>query len=413
MLRTPSSLARHVMPQAKVGHARVLEWLALLMVAGLLLFGVAPSAHADWDCGKRERAPTPAEAEFGERAVGAMLAAFNPPPAGWAMRYDTWSRVPKTICTDFKDSPINYGVNVRATLSPPIELQRTARIEARTLDAEARALAKLPPESQAKADELRSKASAARAESRQAERAGNKELAKTKLDEYNAFWRDIEAIDRAHMQSVQAQRSALFDRATKLRRSADPKYFSIRLNVNADVMPANRTTLVFGGNAKANQSTAKVLRVTMRIEGDPDDAQLSVLKSMVDTNKLKAMLTSLPPVAESRTTIEANAAAYKESEARVEADQRQASKDAEAATQQASAPATTAPPAAAATPSSAATAPNTPAAPATTQSAASTPPPAPASAPAANPPAPAGKSPAEAAKQATDAVNKLRGLFGR
>jgi hypothetical protein len=413
----PRSSMEHASPLTSIPLDSRSLCLATLLAAAIVAVGFAPKAHADWDCGKRERAPTPAEAEFGERAVGAMLAAFNPPPSGWAMRYDSWSRVPKTICTDFKDSAITYGVTVRATLSPPLEVQRSARIEAGGLDAEARALAKLPADSQAKADDLRSKAGAARAESRQAERAGNKDLAKTKMDEYNAFWREIEGIERAHAQSVQPQRLALMERASKTRRSGEPKYFSVRVNVNHDVMTANRTTVVFGGNAKANQSTAKVLRVTMRFEGEPDDAQLAVLKSMVDTNKLKAMLTSLPTVAESKATFETNAAAYKESEARVEADQRQASKDADAALRQASAPPSPAPqsaPTMPAAPTTTATASNATAPASSTASSAPTPPasPAPTTPPAATPP-PAGKSPVDAAKQANDAVNKLRGLFGR
>lgn len=391
--------------------------LSSLFIITLLLAGYAPLARADWDCGKRERALTPAEVEFGERAIGAMLASFNAPPAGWAMRYDTWSRVPKQFCTDFKDSPTTYGVTVRATLSQPVDVQRTARIEANGIDAEVRALSKLPVETQAKADELRSKAGAARAEGRQAERAGNKDLAKTKMDEYNAFWREIEAMERAHAQSVQAQRLALMDRSSKLRRTADPKYFSVRLNVNADVMPANRTTIVYGGNAKANQTTAKVLRVTMRVEGDPDDAQLAVLKAMVDSNKLKAMLTSLPSKEESKAIFDTNVAAFKESEARVEADQRQASKEADAALRQASAPASSTPatPAQPATPAAASTTNSTSTASTSTATAANAPAPpaAPATAPPANTPPPAGKSAAEAAKQANDAVNKLRGLFGR
>ncbi len=412
----PRSSIEHVSPLTLVPFASRSLWLGPLLLAAIVAVGFAPHAHADWDCGKRERSPTPTEAEFGERAVGAMLAAFNSPPPGWAMRYENWSRVPKTICTDFKDSPITYGVTVRAMQSPPLELQRSARIEANMVDAEARALAKLPADAQAKADELRSKAGAARAESRQAERAGNKDAAKAKLDEYNAYWREIEAIDRAHMQSVQTQRNALFDRASKLRRSADLKYFSIRLNVNAEVMPANRTTIVFGGNAKANQSTAKVLRVTMRVEGDPDDAQLAALKSMVDTNKLKAMLTSLPTVAESRTTIDANQIAFKESEARVEADQRQSSRDADAAPRQAStAPSAVTPPASASTSAPTATpAPAANPASGTTSTASTTAPPTtPPANPPANTPPPAAKSPVDAAKQATDAVNKLRGLLGR
>jgi hypothetical protein len=372
------------------------------------------AAVADWACTKKETDATPAQQELFAKAAWAMRTAFLQPPEGWVMRSPDIRTPGSKFCVDFKNNPVSFGASTLYIIKPTAEALRQYRRAQTAQRAEIDALKVLPPDIQSKVETLDEQAKALRTEGRAAERAKNRELAKAKYDEVQNLSRQANTIRNDYAMKMAPQERAIYKKyEPDMELNRD---LTISVSLEANAAPAAidpRVERVVFGNAtaKTNQLTDKLVRISASFERNPKFSaeQYDKVKSLIDRNKLQAMIAgNIPSVEESKAAFalqnEAiNVATNKalELEQKVEYDVRREEEAAQIAKRQAtetgkvgmpSAPGVARPDAAA----PAAVAVSKPAVP-------------PAS-PSTTPPA---ANPADTVKDAKEAVNKLRGLFGK
>jgi len=383
-------------------------------VFGVLCMFASGAAVADWACTKKETDATPAQQELFAKAAWAMRTAFLQPPEGWVMRSPDIRTPGSKFCVDFKNNPVSFGASTLYIIKPTAEALRQYRRAQTAQRAEIDALKVLPPDVQSKVDALDEQAKALRTEGRAAERAKNRELAKAKYDEVQNLSRQAYTIRNDYAIKMAPRERAIYKKyEPDMELNRD---LTISVSLEANAAPAVSDTLaervVFGNaTAKTNQLTDKLVRISASFERNPKFSaeQYDKVKSLIDRNKLQAMIAgNIPSVEESKAAFalqnEAiNVATNKalELEQKVEYDVRREEEAAQIAKRQAtetgkvgmpSAPGVARPDAAA----PAAVAVSKPAVP-------------PAS-PSTTPPA---ANPADTVKDAKEAVNKLRGLFGK
>ncbi|MCA3002464.1 MAG: hypothetical protein ING68_14740 [Rhodocyclaceae bacterium] len=383
-------------------------------VFGALCMFASGAAFADWACTKKETDATPAQQELFAKAAWAMRTAFLQPPEGWVMRSPDIRTPGSKFCVDFKNNPVSFGASTLYIIKPTADALRQYRRAQAAQRAEIDALKVLPPDVQSKVDALDEQAKALRTEGRAAERAKNRELAKAKYDEVQNLSRQAYTIRNDYAIKMAPQERAIYKKyEPDMELNRD---LTISVSLEANAAPAVSDTLaervVFGNaTAKTNQLTDKLVRISASFERNPKFSaeQYDKVKSLIDRNKLQAMIAgNIPSVEESKAAFalqnEAiNVATNKalELEQKVEYDVRREEEAAQIAKRQAtetgkvgmpSAPGVARPDAAA----PAAVAVSKPAVP-------------PAS-PGTTPPA---ANPADTVKDAKEAVNKLRGLFGK
>ncbi|MCA3043960.1 MAG: hypothetical protein ING51_13200 [Rhodocyclaceae bacterium] len=383
-------------------------------VFGALCMFASGAAFADWACTKKETDATPAQQELFAKAAWAMRTAFLQPPEGWVMRSPDIRTPGSKFCVDFKNNPVSFGASTLYIIKPTADALRQYRRAQAAQRAEIDALKVLPPDVQSKVDALDEQAKALRTEGRAAERAKNRELAKAKYDEVQNLSRQAYTIRNDYAIKMAPQERAIYKKyEPDMELNRD---LTISVSLEANAAPAVSDTLaervVFGNaTAKTNQLTDKLVRISASFERNPKFSaeQYDKVKSLIDRNKLQAMIAgNIPSVEESKAAFalqnEAiNVATNKalELEQKVEYDVRREEEAAQIAKRQAtetgkvgmpSAPGVARPDAAA----PAAVAVSKPAVP-------------PAS-PSTTPPA---ANPADTVKDAKEAVNKLRGLFGK
>ena len=383
-------------------------------VFGALCMFASGAAFADWACTKKETDATPAQQELFAKAAWAMRTAFLQPPEGWVMRSPDIRTPGSKFCVDFKNNPVSFGASTLYIIKPTAEALRQYRRAQTAQRAEIDALKVLPPDIQSKVETLDEQAKALRTEGRAAERAKNRELAKAKYDEVQNLSRQAYTIRNDYAIKMAPRERAIYKKyEPDMELNRD---LTISVSLEANAAPAAidpRVERVVFGNAtaKTNQLTDKLVRISASFERNPKFSaeQYDKVKSLIDRNKLQAMIAgNIPSVEESKAAFalqnEAiNVATNKalELEQKVEYDVRREEEAAQIAKRQAtetgkvgmpSAPGVARPDAAA----PAAVAVSKPAVP-------------PAS-PSTTPPA---ANPADTVKDAKEAVNKLRGLFGK
>jgi hypothetical protein len=389
-----------------------------LIVTAMVAILSTPS-WADWLCSKKETDRPAAEVDLFARATAAMRASLGTPPEGWIMSTPNTRMPSNKLCVDFKNDASTFGVSVLYSLKPTAEQLKGYRNAQNEQRKELDALRALPADVQAKVDAVEADSNRLRKEGREAERAKDRDLAKTKYAEAQDFSRKAYTLRNDYTMSVQAKERDIYkkyENALKLNRDT---VISVSLETNGTVRATDsgNERITTGSNAKTNQATDKVVRIVANIERNPAATaeQIAIVKGLIDQAKLAALVAGkVPSMEESQAAIakqnetialldtkardlEKNIAneGRRADEAEAEAAQiakRQAAEaernagKADKASDKVSEKST-------------ATAANT-----------SPPASAPASTPATPPKAPA---PADTVNQAKDAVNKLKGLFGR
>jgi hypothetical protein len=387
------------------------------MFGGLCLLA-SSAALADWECTKKETDASATQKELFVRSAWAMRTAFMLPPEGWVMRVPDARTPGGKFCIDFKNDPVSFGASTLYTVKSTAEALRQYRRAQAAQRAEIDALKVLPPEIQSQVDELEEKAKALRTEGREAERAKNRDLAKAKYDEVQDLNRKSYAIRNDYAIKMAPQERAIYKKYEKDMELNRDTSISVSLEANGApaATDARAERLVFGNaTAKTNQATDKLVRISANFERTSKltPEQYATVKSLIDLNKLKAMIAgNIPTVEESKAafaqqTEAINVATNKarELEQKVEFDLRREEEAAQIAKRQATE-------AEKVGKSPAPTAAKSDAAPATTAASAAAAP-KPVTPPASPPATPPATNPADTVKDAKDAVNKSRGLFGR
>lgn len=332
--------------------------------AAMAMLAFAQAAQAD--C--QTRPATPAEKQFSQRLSAALLAAMPAAPA------NMWLPAPPRVavgilCKDTPAGDLQARVDARYHFRmSPAEEGRVTR-ERRDLEAQMAAIKTLPPDLKREYDAVDAQAQLAFREAREAEKAGNKALATQKYNESTALGKQRDAVRQRHLDAVKPQ----FD-AVEARWGALPSVlgeFDVVLQANGYGRKPHANELDIKLGTLPSPQGGKGFKVygVQAVVGGPATnlEQRQALIAGFDRTRLQALLDGPPP------EMPAPAAWSVGGPPKVEG--------------------------------AAATAPAAPAAPgpaATAQPAT----------PAAQP-APASGAQPDATQQAKDAVNKLRGLFGR
>jgi hypothetical protein len=177
-------------------HRRALALTALLVLS--------PAAFADCTT----RAATAAEKQFGDRLSAALLAAM--PAAPTNLWLPAAPRV--AIGTLCKDTPVgDLQATVNATYHfrmAPADEERVTR-ERRELEAQMTAIKTLPPDLKREYDAVDAQSRQAFREAREAEKAGNKALATQKYNESSALGAQRDAVRQRHLDAVKPQFDAV------------------------------------------------------------------------------------------------------------------------------------------------------------------------------------------------------------
>jgi hypothetical protein len=385
-----------IVPTARFQSRQIAMAIMLLTCATLAV--LSRPVHADWDCGKREYEMPAAQRSMIDQAAPAIQAALLPPPEGWLMSKPSTRRPGNKLCADFKTSPLAFGASTTYFIKPTADARRQYREKMDAQRREIDALRKLPDNLQAEYDRIMAEAGAIRKEAREAERAGNRDIAKPKYAEYDVLSRKASKVISDHEAAVAPQVAAIYKRNEGLRQLNDDVRISISLEANGEIRPsaAGVERIVIGSNAKTNQTTDKLVRVVATIETDRTATKehIEQAKRLIDRAQLQAMVGGkIPSIEESDALI----AKQNETIAQRETEERALDKslrdEARRAEEQQTIAERKARDGAPSTDSTTKTATSSPAASNTA------------------PPSPA--KPAETTNQAKDAINKLRGLLGR
>lgn len=311
----------------------ITKGLARTVLVAVLMSAFSTATFADYDCSGRERAATEKEIDFAKRTISALAASFIAPPEGWTLLVPSGTGMVNRFCNDFQSRPLTFSASTTYTLLPTVEAVRKGRAEMSKVNEEIAVLEKLPPESQAKVDEMNGRASALRAEGRELQRAGNKEGAKAKFAENEAIGKEIAAIRSAHSKSIETQLRTLRNQYTPIQAAMSNKTFNVTLRANGKVEAPAKNVLVFGSNAKTDQSTDKVVRVVVTIDERAEGGELEQVKSFVDRNRLQAMVAGqLPSLEESNAALAAQASAIAALKAKADQQDKLARSESDAAT---------------------------------------------------------------------------------
>jgi hypothetical protein len=323
------------------------------------------------------REPSAAERDFHARAMAALAASLPRAPAGTELPggpYNFRNRPAiGVMCKEDKQKEGNFSLGLRQRYflkQGPAEYQRLLA-EHTALKNQIDALEALPPEVAAEREQLNKKRDAAYSASMKAAKERDKAAEQALNAESNALDAQSRALRQRHVDSVKPQTDALRKRQQEIDATNAGQEVTVGVAMNVARLPsasASNPVGAYGVASPAQSAGLKVHNVVWSVTG-PAGPLRHALADAIDRARLQAMVGKpLPAEAES-----------------------------EALAAKAVPAALGAPPPAAAA--------ETPAAAPVAVAAA----PAPAAASAAQPE----KAKPDATKQAADAVNKLRGLFGR
>jgi hypothetical protein len=277
------------------------------LLVGLAAYAL-PAAHADCVDGVRE--VRPAEAEFHERAMAALVAALPPVPRGAeaaGTRYD-FRQLPGlgVLCKETKVGAFSPNVRMDYLLRlDPAESNRR-RAQLQQIDDEILAALKLPPGQAAERDALERKATAADYARNAALKAGDKAAAEARMAEVQSLNAAAQAITKRHRDSVKPQVDALTEKRKAI--SVVPQSASVVLQINAARLPAGSGSVSMGsyGEDSPQRSAAlRVLNVVWRINGEAGPLR-EALEASLDQTRLKSLVDKpLPTVGESQAAAQA------------------------------------------------------------------------------------------------------------
>lgn len=262
------------------------------LVAALAMLVLAPAAQAD--CTSREA--TQAEKQFSERLSAALLAAMPAAPAN--MWLPAAPRVAMgTLCRDTPVGDLQAKVNARYHYRmSPIEAERLTR-ERRDLEAQMTALKVLPPDLKREYDAIDAQAQQVFREARNAEKEGNKSLATQKYNESTALGAQRDAVRKRHLDAIKPQFDAVEAKWRAL--PAELGEFDVVLKANGyDTKPAaNELDLMLGKLPSPQGGKGfKVHGIQALVSGPSSNAeQRRALIAGFDRARLQALIDGPPP----------------------------------------------------------------------------------------------------------------------
>ncbi len=275
-----------------VSGMRIVACSGLQLVAGLAILSFASAAQADCQM----RAATAAEKQFGDRLRAALLAAMPAAPANMWLPAAPRAVV-GTLCNDTPVGDMQARVDARYHYRmSPAEADRLTR-ESSELEAQMNALKTLPPDLKLEYDATDAQAQQAFREAREAEKAGNKVLATQKYNESSALGAQRDAVRKRHLDAIKPQ----FDTVEAKWRTLPLEVgeFDVALKANGyDTKPsANELDLMIGKLPSPQGGKGfKVYGLQAVVSGTANNAeQRRALISGFDRARLQALIDGPPP----------------------------------------------------------------------------------------------------------------------
>ncbi len=392
-------------------HHSGLVTRAALLVAATVLAGFSSLARADWICSAKEREATAKQKEMFELGAAAMRTALQPPPEGWTMSMPNVRSRSGKFCPDFKNDPVAFGSSVNYFVKPTAENLRQYRAAQIASKRELESLRTLPADVQEKVDALDAQSTSARKEAREAERVKDQSRAKLKYSEAQDFSRKSYQVRSDFTTTILAKERAIYEKYEPQMALNRDIVIAVSLEANGAIRrQAGAEGQLIGSNAPTNQATDKIVRIELVIDGRKvaKPEHIAIVKGLIDMARLKAMVGGAMPTREElqvQIASQNEAIALREKQAReferaAANEERRAEEAAHIAKREAAAAGADIKSPATANYEAEASA----SAPAGTQTKVEKP------AATTTPPT---ASATDKSKEAKDAVNKLRGLFGR
>jgi hypothetical protein len=253
----------------------------------LFTFLLSPAAFAD--CVDGVRKATARETEHFQRVYAKLKEALPPTPPNWTLT-PVRDRTLTSLCADTPEGGFSVEVEARYTYRPPKEEADRLQAEARKIQAEIDGLEKLPPEVAKERQEWMNKYSEATRAARQAEKDGNKEVAKQKYVERDTYDKKANEVRAKYLASIKPKVDPLRTKIEALRYA--PQDVVVRITAN-DPYPASpdpkRGSEIIAGKVPAPKSPGlKVYGVRALLEGPSPKRE--ELQSSIDKDKLKRMV---------------------------------------------------------------------------------------------------------------------------
>ena len=260
---------------------------SLCILSLLITFLLSPAAFAD--CVDGVRKATPRETEHFQRVYAKLKEVLPPTPPNWTLK-PVQDRTLTSLCEGTPEGGFSVAVEARYTYRPPKEEADRLYAEARKIQAEIDGLEKMPPEVVKERQEWMNKYSEATRAARQAEKDGNKEVAKQKYAERNDYDKKANEVRAKYLAGTKPQVDPLRAKIAAL--SYAPQDVVVRITVN-EQYPASpdpkRGSEIIAGRVPAPKSPGlKVHGVRVLIEGPSPKRE--ELQSGIDKDKLKRML---------------------------------------------------------------------------------------------------------------------------
>ena len=285
-----------------------------------LAFGcIVAATNARADCVDGTREITAAERDFYARAIAALAASIPPAPANMALRGKPFDfRQPTSMpsfCRGQREGDFDVAVSAAYLFTWPKQEADRMAAERRQLLDQIKALETLPPDQAAQYQSLVEQSRAAYNSQPKAKRGGpplsdaERALAEQKAAEGKALDDKAKAIERAHLAGVKPQADALRVKADALQ--TYPQELQINLGMNRRTLPQpdERTLAATSGAASPGRSAGlKVTNVALAVTG-PAGMPRQALFDAVDRSRLQALVGKpLPTVADSEALAAAAAA---------------------------------------------------------------------------------------------------------
>ncbi len=256
------------------------------------------------DCVDATREPTAAEQDFYNRSVAALMAALPAVPQGVTLEARTYDlkKMPtmNVLCKEQKIGQFDVSLGLAYVLKYSEEDLKLRGAERRWLSQQIDATLVMPPEKNAQKQALRKQEESARSAAYVARKAGDSSGAAAKEAESDALYKQIEELQRKHNAEVKPQQEALRKRMDAV--DVDGLQAEIRLAINQIKLPSNAgaNSGAFGVDSPGRSAALKVNNVVWSVRGK-DSPLRDTLQSSLDRNLLQTLVgKTLPTLAESQ-----------------------------------------------------------------------------------------------------------------
>jgi len=254
-----------------------------------MIVSVLGSAVAFADCVDGVRKGTSAEVAYFQKVQATLKEVLPPAPAGWTFT-PMQDRTFGSPCKGTPEGGFSITVEAKYTYRPSKEEADRLNAESRKIQSEIDALEKLPPELTKERNDFMAKYSEKTRAARQAEKDGNKELARSLYAERDAYGKQADDVRNKHLASVKPKTDELRKRQQGL--FSGPQEVVMRVSANEQYpekfTPGQESEIAVGKVPAPRSPGLKVHGVRTVVKGPTPKRE--EIQSLVDKAKIERVL---------------------------------------------------------------------------------------------------------------------------